>query len=300
MLLETVLMVSSTNSTVEFVNSLTSNPVCVSTSSKVSDKPKSSSLKYLENKKYPVTPKPINSNTLLNATGMTTKEEKEAKANAAIKPYVPISSSDMLLLEKDGIEEEDEEDEDEDDEDEGEGEEERSSFFFICTGAAILAVGETVALFVITAPPFFTPLKLANKFETTTVCAFFFAGTFAAYTALLFTICFVGLTDCFLIVYCDFTGERFFFDTNVFVFFIFTVFAFGVNDCFGFTVALNFIGFLGCGFTGLILIGFESVIGFFFASGFFFGTLNFAEFDDGRFVNCVPDFVNLIGLKLPA
>merc|ERR1711968_232643 len=113
-----MLMVSSTNSTVEFVNSLTSNPVCVSTSSKVSDKPKSSSLKYLENKKYPVTPKPINSNTLLNATGMTTKEEKEAKANAAIKPYVPISSSDMLLLEKDGIEE--------DDEDEVEGEEERS------------------------------------------------------------------------------------------------------------------------------------------------------------------------------
>jgi len=94
-LLDTVLTVSLTNPTVEFVNSRTSKPVCDSTSSNVLDKPKSSSLTRRENKKYADTPKPINSKTSPNATGKTTKDEKEAKEKAAIKPYVPISSFDM-------------------------------------------------------------------------------------------------------------------------------------------------------------------------------------------------------------
>ena len=86
---------------------------------------------------------------------MTTKEEKEAKANAAIKPYVPISSSDMLLLEKDGIEE--------DDEDEVEGEEELILLSFSSARYTILAVGETVALFVICSATLLHPtLKLAK------------------------------------------------------------------------------------------------------------------------------------------
>ena len=86
MLLETVLTVSLTNPTVEFVSSRTSNPVCDSTSSSVLDKPKSSSLTTNEYTKYADTPNPINSKTSPNATGKTTKEEKEAKEKAAIKP----------------------------------------------------------------------------------------------------------------------------------------------------------------------------------------------------------------------
>ena len=39
-----------------------------------------------KNTKYADTPNPINSKTSPNATGKTTKEEKEAKEKAAIKP----------------------------------------------------------------------------------------------------------------------------------------------------------------------------------------------------------------------
>jgi hypothetical protein len=155
-----------------------------------------------------------------------------------------------------------------------------SSFFFICTGNAILTAaaaagggataGEAV-FFVFFSPP---PLKLANMFENTKVCALFVAGAFVATFPLEFTICFTGLIGCFLIVYCDLTGgpERFSAGNGVYTGFFF----FGTFKRFGFGAANDdfFFGVVAANEIGLILlIGFE-IIGFafgFIINGFFFG-----------------------------
>jgi len=138
--------------------------------------------------------------------------------------------------------------------------------------------GEAV-FFVFFSPP---PLKLANMFENTKVCALFVAGAFVATFPLEFTICFTGLIGCFLIVYCDLTGgpERFSAGNGVYaaeeVFFFF-----GTFKRFGFGAANDdfFVGVVAANEIGLILIGFEIdfeiIIGFAFdfiiINGFFFG-----------------------------